>query len=83
MNVSVALKLTIAKFINSSLILIIINYDSATKWFDRAGLAYDATLLMMLMALAEPILYLINVPGIIKKIEIYIEKSKGDDCRLT
>jgi hypothetical protein len=83
LNVSVGLKLTMARFINSSLLLLIINFNGATKWFDKAGLVYDATVLMMLMAVTDPILYFLNIPGIIKWLKIYREKSKGDDCTLT
>ena len=72
-----------ARFINSSLLLLIINFDGATKWFDRAGLVYDATLLMLLMAVVNPIFYFVNIPGIIKSIKICIEKNKGDECTLT
>lgn len=83
LNISVGLKLTLARFINSSLLLVIINFNNTTKWFDRAGLVYDATLLMMLMAVTDPILYLVNIPGIIKWIKVCIEKNKGDECQLT
>ena len=77
---SVGFKLTVARFVNSSIILIVINYDRVTNWFNRAGLVYDATILMLLMAFSDPILYLINVPRIIKKIRIHYEMRKGDDC---
>jgi uncharacterized membrane protein YqjE len=80
LNISVGLKLTLARFINSSLLLVIINFNNTTKWFDRAGLVYDATLLMMLMAVTDPILYLVNIPGIVKWIKVCIEKNKGDEC---
>lgn len=83
LNISVGLKLTMARFINSSLLLLIINFDGATKWFDRAGLVYDATVLMLLMAVSDPILYLINIPGIVKSLKICLEKSKGEECKLT
>lgn len=83
LNVSVGLKLTMARFINSSLLLVIINFEYATKWFDRAGLVYDATVLMLLMAVTDPILYFLNIPGIVKWFKILGEKSKGNDCKLT
>ena len=83
LNISVGLKLTLARFINSSLLLLIINFNVATLWFDKAGLVYDATVLMILMAVTDPILYLINPPTIIKKIKIYIEKSKGEESQMT
>ena len=83
LNISVGLKLTLARFINSSLLLLIINFNAATRWFDKAGLVYDATVLMILMAVTDPILYLINPPGLIKKIKIWAEKNKEDECKLT
>lgn len=79
-NVSVGLKLTVARFINSSLLLLIINFDSTTSWFDGAGLVYDATVLMILMAVTNPIMYMINPPSMIKSIKACLEKRKGDQC---
>ena len=61
LNVSMALKLTMARFIESSVILLVINFDQSTRWFDKAGLVYDATLLMILMSFSDPLLYLVNV----------------------
>ena len=74
LNVSIGLKLTIARFINSSLILLIINFDVATQWFDRAGMAYDATVLMMCMAFIDPVVYFISPPTLIKWYKIRKEK---------
>lgn len=48
MNVSVAIKLTVARFINSSVILVVVNSD-ANRWFDGGSLVYDATILITLM----------------------------------
>ena len=38
---------------------------------------------MMLMAVTDPILYLLNIPGIVKSLKVCMEKGKGDDCKLT
>lgn len=73
LNISVGLKLTMARFINSSLLLLIINFDGATSWFDRGGFVYDATVLMLLMAVTDPILYFINIPSLIRKAKIWWE----------
>lgn len=83
LNVSVGFKLTVARFINSSLILVIININFATRWFDAGGLVYDASVLMILMAISEPIVYVLNPPGWIKKAKICYQMSKGEDCKLT
>jgi hypothetical protein len=50
MNVSVAIKLTIARFLNSSVILVIVNTDPK-DWFKGGSLAYDAIILMIMMAI--------------------------------
>jgi len=49
MNVSVAIKLTIARFLNSSVILVIVNTEPK-DWFKGGNLAYDAIILILLMA---------------------------------
>jgi hypothetical protein len=59
LNVSVAIKLTLARFLNSSLILVVTNAD-ARFWFKDGSLVYDATVLIMFMAFLNPILYLID-----------------------
>jgi hypothetical protein len=48
LNVSVAIKLTIARFLNSSVILVITNGDPK-GWFKGGSLAYDASLLILIM----------------------------------
>lgn len=48
-NVSVAVKLTFARFLNCSVILLTTNLD-AKGWFVGASLAYDASMLILIMA---------------------------------
>lgn len=83
LNVSVGLKLTICRFVNSSLLLLIINYDSATKWFDGGGLVYDASILMILMAITNPVTYVMDFGGLINKAKVWYYKRQGDKCTLT
>lgn len=77
MNVSVAFKLTIARFINSSLVLLFVNGDPNT-WFKAGDLVYDAQILIIILALNAPVMELLNIPGQIKRFKIKKEKAKGD-----
>lgn len=72
-NVSVAVKLTIARFLNSSLVLLFVNAD-ANQWFKNGNLAYDATVLIGLLAVQAPLKTLVWPFGILKKIKAYLAK---------
>ena len=48
-NVSLAVKLSVARFLNTSVILLLTNKDTK-GWFNSASLAYDATILISIMA---------------------------------
>lgn len=82
MNVSVAIKLTIARFLNSSVILVTVSTDSS-KWFENGNLVYNATILIIIMAVQQPIVYAMDIPGIIKWIQKKMAMSKGDESTLT
>lgn len=81
-NVSVAVKLTIARFLNSSLVLLFVNAD-ADRWFKNGNLAYDATVLIGLLAVQAPLKTLLWPFGLLKKIKVYLAKRQGTDCKLT
>lgn len=81
-NVSVAVKLTIARFLNSSLVLLVVNMDSR-EWFKNGNLAYDATVLIGLLVVQAPVKIIVWPWGLIKKVRIWMEKRKGDECKLT
>jgi len=68
LSVSVAFKLTICRFTNSSLLLVILHSETGKTWFDGGQLVYQATVLIVLMALTNPVVYMINPAGIIKKV---------------
>ena len=70
LNVSVALKLTLARFLNSSLILLFVN-NKPENWFKEGDLAYEASLLICIMAFSPPIKMIMWIPKIIKKIKIH------------
>jgi len=69
MHVNTAFKLTIARFVNSSVILCIVQKDGK-HWFDEGGLVEDAATLIVLMSAQYSIVYGLNIPGIIKKLLI-------------
>lgn len=81
-NVSVAVKLTLARFLNTSLILLLVNKNTQ-MWFKDGSVAYDATYLMIIMAIQKPLLYSLNIGGRIKKRSIEKQIEKGDACKLT
>ena len=83
LNVSVAIKLTIARFLNSSVVLVIANYD-ARFWFKDGSLVYDATVLIFFMAFLNPLLYIIDPWGCYKKRQISKAKALPDEeCKVT
>ena len=81
MHVSVAIKLTICRFLNSTLVLVIVNNDPAT-WFNGGDLVYDATLLIGIMTFQTPLTQVSNIPGIVKWCKKRRQKN-NPDCKLT
>lgn len=65
LNVSISLKLTLARFLNSSLVLIFVN-DDPKNWFKEGDLAYDATLLICIMAVMPSLKMMVWIPRIVK-----------------
>lgn len=83
LNVSVAIKLTFARFLNSSLILVITNYD-ARFWFKDGSLVYDATVLIFFMAFLNPLVYMMDLWGCYKKNLIRKAKNLPEgECKTT
>ena len=81
MNVSVAFKLTIARFVNSSLVLVAVN-SNATTWFNEGDLINDAFILIMILAFQAPAMDFLYIPGWVKRLKKCREKMKGDDCKM-
>jgi hypothetical protein len=69
-NVSVAYKLTIARFINSALLLVFASVEEADTWFSSGGLVYNATVQIFIMSIVDPI----------QKILIGVIKNKAFKC---
>jgi len=53
-NVSVAYKLTIARFLNSALLLVFASIGNETTWFNTGGLVNNATTNIITLSLVEP-----------------------------
>jgi hypothetical protein len=50
----VGIKLTIARFVNSAIVPVIINTDK-DKWFTDGGLVFDIFTVMIMIGIADPI----------------------------
>ena len=59
-NVSVALKLTLAMFINTAVIALVVNNDWRSDWFVSQGLMADATYILISNAFVSPLIYLLS-----------------------
>jgi peptidoglycan biosynthesis protein MviN/MurJ (putative lipid II flippase) len=60
LQVSVAVKLTLARFINSSALLVLVNHR-AEEWFNAGNLVNDATILLALLIVYNPVYYLFDM----------------------
>jgi len=48
--------------------VILLTTNTNTKgWFNGASLAYDASMLVLIMAVTQPSIYALNIGGILKK----------------
>jgi len=64
-NLSVAVKLTFARFLNSAILPIIVNIDR-TRWFVDGGLASDILYIILSISFLDPILYYFDIPYIVR-----------------
>ena len=85
MNVNVAFKLTIARFLTSSIILVIVQSKAeyVKNWFEAGGLVEDASILIILMTFQYSIVYGLNIPGIVKWVQKRRLHGQGGECRMT
>lgn len=80
-NMSVALKLTIGRFVNSALIPVIIN-SKFEKWFNEGGLVVDVTYLIVAISIIEPLSVYFDVFYMIRKLRRWKEKRLGEDSKM-
>ena len=81
-NVSVAVKLTIATFINTAIIPMFVNIGKH-KWFTRGGLMEDIFYNTFFVAIVSPLLYLFDFGNIVRKIRMCREERLGDKSKMT
>ena len=81
-NLSVAVKLTFAMFVNTALIPVLVNVN-VEDWFTNAGLVVDAFYNLLSVCFFSPISYYFNPFYGIKLLRQRIEETKGADSKLT
>ena len=75
-NISVAMKLTIARFLNTAIVPILIN-RSFERWEEEGGLVSDIFYLLITISFLDSFLYLISIPNMTKKVKRFFERRKG------
>ena len=81
-NLSVAVKLTFAMFVNTALIPVLVNVE-LEDWFTNAGLVVDAFYNLLSVCFFSPLSYYFNPFYGIKLLRQRAEESKGADSKLT
>lgn len=66
-NISVAFKLTLARFVNTSIVPIVVNV-TARSWFVNGGLVNDIFYIMLSISFVDPFLYYFDMFYILKLI---------------
>ena len=75
-NLSVAFKLTAGRFVNSSIVPIVVNV-AVNRWFVDGGLVSDVFYIMLSISFLDPILYYFDTSYFVKMIFRFTEKKKG------
>ena len=81
-NLSVAMKLVIARFVNTAIVPVIVNIYSS-RWFIDGGLVSDIFSIMISISFVDPIVQLMNIGGNIKRFMAWRELKKGKESRIT
>lgn len=81
-NLSVAFKLTLARFVNSSIVPIVVNV-AVNRWFVDGGLVSDVFYIMLSISFLDPILYFFDTGYFIRMLIRYAEKKKGVNSLMT
>ena len=77
-HVSVAVKLTIATFINTGIVPLLVNFGKE-NWFDRGGLMVDIFYNTLTVAFIGPFFYLFSPSHLARKIKMCLEERKGEE----
>lgn len=68
-NLSVAFKMTVATFVNSAIIPLVVNIDQNTDWFANGGLVVDIFYNFVSIGFVTPLLYIFDTFFIIRFIK--------------
>lgn len=81
-NLSVAMKLVIARFVNTAIVPVIVNIYS-NRWFVDGGLVSDIFSIMVSIAFIDPLVQVMNIGGNIKRFSAWMEERKGNESKIT
>lgn len=81
-NLSVAFKLTLARFINTSIVPIVVNV-ATNRWFVDGGLVSDIFYIMISISFLDPLLYFFDVFYFIRLIKRYFARKQGANSVMT
>ena len=81
-HLSVAVKLTIALFVNTGIVPLFVNFGRK-RWFDQGGLMVDIFYNTLSVCFVSPFFYLFNPVHLIKKLRVCIEEARGEDSKMT
>lgn len=81
-HISVAIKLSLAMFINTAIVPLLINYKPE-HWFTASGLVQDVTLNLLGVCFISPLTYIFDPRYLLKLCRRYRSKRAGTDCKLT
>jgi flagellar biosynthesis protein FlhB len=81
-HLSVAMKLTVAMFINTGVVPLFVNFGKG-NWFNSGGLMVDIFYNTLSVSFLSPIFYFFNPAYFIKKYMMFREERKGDNSKMT
>ena len=77
-NVSVGVKITLAIFVNSAIVPLIVNLDMNEHWFCNTGLVVDSFYNVISIGFVTPFLYIVDIFFLIRRMKICFEKRKKE-----
>ena len=81
-NLSVAFKLTFARFINTSIVPIVINV-ATNRWFVDGGLVSDIFYIMLSISFLDPLLYALDPFLVLRLMKRYFARRKGQSSLMS
>lgn len=79
---SVALKLTFTRFINTGVIPLAVHF-SIHDWFSTSGLATDVFVITIAISFFAPLIDVFEPIWLYNKLLVYLERKKGENSKMT